>query len=65
MATPKKEMVKRKYHERKSHGMVQVKVWVPAESKEIVKQLERELNIKKCKDSFKVYVGEIQICGEP
>lgn len=51
MAIPKKEMVKRKYHERKNQGLVQVKVWVPAESKQAVKDLERELN-KNCKDDL-------------
>lgn len=34
---------------KRAQGLVKVEVWVPAESKEIVKQLERELNIKKCK----------------
>lgn len=51
MATPKKELVKRKYHERKNQGLVQVKVWVPVESKQAVKDLERELN-KKLKDDL-------------
>jgi hypothetical protein len=44
MQKPKGEIMKRLRDERKASGLVKVEVWVPSESRQQIKDLEKKLN---------------------